>query len=138
MTPQQLAKVNLVRADLAREAEYESLAKAGRPAGPTGERIATEVGKQAGLPLPSFLNRTITIFNGVFKQLSGSMDEKMALELAREMSSPALAAAQIESAMANRANQDMTNALLRRAARPATAGGILANTENNNALAPAR
>ena len=138
MTPQQLAKVNLVRADLAREAEYESLAKAGRPAGPTGERIATEVGKQAGLPLPSFLNRTITVFNGVFKQLSGSMDEKMALELAREMSSPALAAAQIESAMANRAKQDMTNALLRRAARPATAGGILANTENNNALAPAR
>jgi len=138
MTPQQLAKVNLVRADLAREAEYESLAKAGRPAGPTGERIATEVGKQAGLPLPSFLNRTITVFNGVFKQLSGSMDEKMALELAREMSSPALAAAQIESAMANRSKQDLTNALLRRAARPATAGGILANTENNNALAPAR
>ena len=138
MTPQQLAKVNVVRADLAREAEYESLAKAGRPAGPTGERIATEVGKQAGLPLPSFLNRTITVFNGVFKQLSGSMDEKMALELAREMSSPALAAAQIESAMANRANQDLTNALLRRAARPATAGAILANTENNNALAPAR
>ncbi len=138
MTPQQLAKVNLVRADLAREAEYESLAKAGRPAGPTGERIATEVGKQAGLPLPSFLNRTITVFNGVFKQLSGSMDEKMALELAREMSNPALAAAQIESAMANRSKQDLTNALLRRAARPATAGGILANTENNNALAPAR
>jgi hypothetical protein len=138
MTPQQLAKVNLVRADLAREAEYESLAKAGRPAGPTGERIATEVGKQAGLPLPSFLNRTITVFNGIFKQLSGSMDEKMALELAREMSSPALAAAQIESAMANRSKQDLTNALLRRAARPATAGGILANTENNNALAPAR
>ena len=138
MTPQQLAKVNLVRADLAREAEYESLAKAGRPAGPTGERIATEVGKQAGLPLPSFLNRTITVFNGVFKQLSGSMDEKMALELAREMSSPALAAAQIESAMVNRSKQDLTNALLRRAARPATAGGILANTENNNALAPAR
>jgi hypothetical protein len=138
MTPQQLAKVNLVRADLAREAEYESLAKAGRPAGPTGERIATEVGKQAGLPLPSLLNRAITVFNGVFKQLSGSMDEKMALELAREMSSPALAAAQIESAMANRAKQDMTNALLRRAARPATAGGILANTENNNALVPAR
>lgn len=138
MTPQQLAKVNLVRADLAREAEYESLAKAGRPAGPTGERIATEVGKQAGVPLPTLLNRAVTVFNGVVKRLSGSMDDKLALELAREMSSPALAAAQIESAMANRAKQDMTNALLRRAARPATAGGILANTENNNALAPAR
>lgn len=138
MTPQQLAKVNLVRADLAREAEYESLAKAGRPAGPTGERIATEVGKQAGVPLPTLLNRAVTVFNGVVKRLSGSMDDKLALELAREMSSPALAAAQIESAMANRAKQDMTNALLRRAARPATAGAILANTENNNALAPAR
>jgi len=138
MTPQQLAKVNLVRADLAREAEYESLARAGRPAGPTGERIATEVGKQAGVPLPTLLNRAVTVFNGVVKRLSGSMDDKLALELAREMSNPALAAAQIESAMANRANQDMTNALLRRAARPATAGAILANTENNNALAPAR
>jgi hypothetical protein len=138
MTPQQLAKVNLVRADLAREAEYESLARAGRPAGPTGERIATEVGKQAGVPLPTLLNRAVTVFNGVVKRLSGSMDDKLALELAREMSSPALAAAQIESAMANRSKQDLTNALLRRAARPATAGAILANTENNNALAPAR
>ena len=138
MTPQQLAKVNSVRADLARETEYERLAKLGRPAGPTGERIATEIGKQGGVPLPTLLNRAVTVFNGVVKRLSGSMDEKLAMELAREMSNPALAAAQIESAMANRANQDMTNALLRRAARPATAGAILANTENNNALAPAR
>jgi hypothetical protein len=138
MTPQQLAKVNSVRADLAREAEYERLASRGRPAGPTGERIATEIGKQGGVPLPTLLNRAVTVFNGVVKRLSGSMDEKLAMELAREMSNPALAAAQIESAMANRANQDMTNALLRRAARPATAGAILANTENNNALAPAR
>lgn len=135
LSPQQMTMVNAVRADLAREAENEILARAGRPAGPTGERIATEIGKQAGVPLPTLLSRAVTVFNGAVKRLTGSLDDKLALELAREMSSPALAATQIENAMARRAKQDATNALLRGAARPATAGAIISNSNNQNALA---
>jgi hypothetical protein len=135
LSPQQMTAVNAVRADLAREADYETLVSRGRPAGPTGERIASEIGKQAGVPLPPLFNRAITVFNNVIKRLSGVVDDKLALELAREMSSPALAATQIENAMARRAKQDATNALLRGAARPATAGAILSNSDNQNALA---
>ena len=135
LSPQQMTAVNAVRADLAREADYETLVSRGRPGGPTGERIASEIGKQAGVPLPPLFNRAITVFNNVIKRLSGVVDDKLALELAREMSNPTLAATQIENAMARRAKQDATNALLRGAARPATAGAIISNSDSQNALA---
>lgn len=118
MTPRQLQAVNAVREDLARQAEYARLAKEGRPAGPTGQGSATEAAAQGGLPFPHLLSTPITIFNNVVKRLSGQMDDKVALELAREMSSPALAADAIEKAMARQASNARTNAIANKLARP--------------------
>lgn len=99
LTPQQLSAVDAVRKDLLREAEYERLVKAGGgTVGATG--IATEAGKQIGVPTSSFLSVPLTIFNSVAKRLMLKMDDKLAMELARELTNPALAAQSIEKAMA--------------------------------------
>jgi hypothetical protein len=131
MTPRQLQAVNAVRDDLARAAEYERLAKAGRPAGPTGQGSATEAAAQGGLPLPPLLSTPLTIFNNIVKRLSGQMDDKIALELAREMSSPALAADAIEKAMARQAGKGKTNAVVNALAKPAATAAAQAPADQN-------
>lgn len=130
-TPRQMQAVNAVRDDLARQAEYERLAKAGRPAGPTGQGSATEAASQSGLPFPHLLSTPITIFNNVVKRLSGQMDDKVALELARELSSPALAADAIEKAMARQAGKAPTNAVVNSLAKPATTAAAQAPADQN-------
>ena len=127
----QLQTVNAVRDDLARQAEYQRLAKAGRPAGPTGQGSATEAAAQGGLPLPSLLSTPLTIFNNVVKRLSGQMDDKIALELARELSSPALAADAIEKAMARQAGKGKTNAVVNALAKPAATAAAQAPADQN-------
>jgi hypothetical protein len=131
LNPRQLQTVNAVRDDLARQAEYERLAKAGRPAGPTGQGSATEAAAQGGLPLPSLLSTPLTIFNNVVKRLSGQMDDKIALELARELSSPALAADAIEKAMARQAGKGKTNAVVNALAKPAATAAAQAPADQN-------
>lgn len=133
MTPRQLQVVNSVRDDLARQAEYERLARAGRPAGPTGQGSATEAASQSGLPFPHLLSTPITIFNNVVKRLSGQMDDKVALELAREMSSPALAADAIEKAMARQAGKGKSNAVVNKLAKPLSTAAAQ-TPANQNAL----
>jgi hypothetical protein len=131
LNPRQMQTVNAVRDDLARQAEYERLARAGRPAGPTGQSSATEAAAQGGMPLPPLLNTTLTIFNNVVKRLSGQMDDKIALELARELSSPALAADAIEKAMARQAGKAPTNAVVNSLAKPATTAAAQAPADQN-------
>jgi hypothetical protein len=131
MTPRQLQAVNAVRDDLARAAEYERLARAGRPAGPTGKGSATEAASQSGLPFPHLLSTPITIFNNVVKRLSGQMDDKVALELAREMSSPALAADAIEKAMARQVSKGPTNAVINQLAKPAATAAAQSPADQN-------
>ena len=140
-TPEQLSHVNAVRQDLLREGEYQRLVKAGADAGADIKSLATKTGKEAGLPLPNFLSVPITIFNNVVKRLALRMDDKIALEIARELTNPAIAADQIEAAMKLQA--------ARRAATPGagTAAGLAgtralgaemsrrAEPENRNALA---
>jgi hypothetical protein len=99
LTPQQLSAVDAVRKDLLREAEYERLVKAGGGTIGSGN-IATEAGKKIGMPFPSLLSTPITLFNSVAKKLMLKMDDKLAMELARELTNPALAAQSIEKAMA--------------------------------------
>jgi hypothetical protein len=98
-TPEQLSHVNAVRQDLLREGEYQRLVKAGADAGADIRNLATKTGQEAGVPLPNFLSRTITIFNNVVKRLALRMDDKIALEIARELTNPAVAADQIEAAI---------------------------------------
>ncbi|MGI9143744.1 MAG: hypothetical protein ACR2IJ_11200, partial [Fluviibacter sp.] len=130
-TPRQMQAVNSVRDDLARQAEYQRLAKEGRPAGPTGQGSATEAAAQSGLPFPHLLSTPITIFNNVVKRLSGQMDDKVALELARELSSPALAADAIEKAMARQAGKGPTNAVVNSLAKPAATAAAQTPADQN-------
>jgi hypothetical protein len=112
LTPEQLTAVNAVRDDLAREAEFQSLAAAGRAGGKDIKGIATAMGKEAGVaPLPSILSLPITVYNAVVKKLLGVVDDKLALELAREMTNPAVAAQSIKNAMAKQAEQQTVNLL---------------------------
>jgi hypothetical protein len=108
MTPQQLAHVNAVRQDLAREGEYDRLVKSGASAGADMRSLATKAGREMGVPLPSFISVPITIFNSVVKKLALRMDDKIALEIARELTNPAVAANQIEAAMKQRFVQKFT------------------------------
>lgn len=99
MTPQQMSHVNSVRQDLVREGEYARLVKSGESSGADMRSLATKAGRQMGVPLPSFISVPITVFNNVVKKLALRMDDKIALEIARELTSPAIAANQIEAAM---------------------------------------
>jgi hypothetical protein len=126
LNPRQLSAVNAVRDDLARTAEYERLAQAGRT-GKAG-KIATEFGKEGGLPIPSYLSSPVTAFNFIVKRLLGKMDEKLAVQLATELANPASAANAIQRAMVKRGSQEINNQFARNALRPVTMGGINALT----------
>lgn len=99
MTPAQLSHIKSVRQDLVREGEYERLVKFGESSGADMRSLATKTGKEMGIPVPNLMARSITLFNNVVKKLALRMDDKIALEIARELTSPAIAANQIEAAM---------------------------------------
>ena len=65
------------------------------------------------------------------KRLSGQMDDKIALELARELSNPALAADAIEKAMARQAGKGKTNAVVNALAKPAATAAAQAPADQN-------
>jgi hypothetical protein len=133
----QLTAINSVRDDLAREAEFERLASAGRKSGKDVGQIATQAGKESGVaPTSAFLSMPITIYNAVVKRLLGVVDDKLAMELAREMLSPAVTAESIQKAMAREAQQQATNQLAKQIApRAAAAAAQMPASENRNALA---
>jgi hypothetical protein len=106
-TPQQLSHVNAVRNDLLREGEYQRLVDAGAKSDIKVRGLGTETGRELGLPLPPLLNTSITVFNNVVKRLALRMDDKIAMEIAREMTSPAKAADMVEAAMALRRSREM-------------------------------
>lgn len=107
LTPQQLAHVNAVRDDLLREGAFQRLVEAGAKTNIRVRGLGTETGRELGLPLPNFLYVPITVFNNVFKKLALRMDDKIAMEIAREMTSPAKAADMVEAAMALRRSREM-------------------------------
>jgi hypothetical protein len=134
----QLTAINSVRDDLARETEFERLASAGRKSGKDVSRLATQAGKETGVvPAPSILSMPITIYNAVVKRLLGVVDDKLAMELAREMLSPAVTADSIQKAMSRQAQQQATNQLAKQVApRAAAAAAQMPASENQNNLAP--
>ena len=132
----QMTAINSVRNDLAREMEYQRLAAAGSKGGTILEG-ATKAGKETGLaPAPSILSMPITIYNAVVKKLLGIVDDKLAMELAREMLSPAAAADSIQKALRKQSEQAVTNQLTQRFATRAAPGlAQMPANENQNALA---
>jgi hypothetical protein len=136
MTPDQLTLVNAVRDDLARELEYKRLATAGGAGPGDTQRLATKAGEESGLaPMVNTLNWTIAIYNKVASKLLNKLDKKTALELAREMTSPAIAAQSIRKAMSVQGEQAAANALAAQAGTRAAPGmAAQAADENQNAL----
>ena len=128
---EQLRAVNAVRDDLAREAEYLRLAQLGG-AGNQGVAIVSKTAKEGGLPAPSLLSVPITIFNNVVKRLALKMDDKLALEIARELTSPALAAQAIEKATVRKFGQEVTDETLRRVAPSVSRAAAQMPANQNN------
>ena len=133
-SPEVRAVVAKIQAELATGAKFEELATQGGKAGSTAAQLFQSEMKPRLLPL----NRVMSIVNMLIGRLEGRIDKKLAVQIANELSTSRGAAEAVAKAQATRTKREATNALLDRAARPATAGAILANTENNNALAPAR
>ena len=133
-SPEVRAVVAKIQAELATGAKFEELATQGGKAGTTAAQLFQSEMKPRLLPL----NRVMSIVNMLIGRLEGRIDKKLAVQIANELSTSSGAAEAVAKAQATRTKREATNALLDRVARPATAGGILANTENNNALAPAR
>jgi hypothetical protein len=131
LPPEQLRAVNAVRDDLAREAEYIRLAQLGG-AGDQGKAIVSKAATEAGLPAPSLLSVPITIFNNVVKRLSLKMDSKLALEIARELTNPALAAQSIENATKRKFGQEVTDEMLRLAAPSVSRAASQVPADRNN------
>lgn len=128
---EQLRAVKAVRDDLARETEYARLAKLGG-ASDQGAAIATKAATEAGLPAPSLLSVPLTIFNAVVKRLSLKMDDKLALEIARELTNPALAAQSIEKATVRKFGQEVTDEMLQRAAPSVSRAAAQMPANQNN------
>lgn len=128
---EQMRAVNAVRDDLAREAEYIRLAKLGG-AGDQGTAMASKAATEAGLPAPSLLSTPITLFNAVVKRLALKLDDKLALEIARELTNPALAAQSIEKATVRKFGQEVTDEMLRRAAPSVSRAAAQAPADRNN------
>jgi hypothetical protein len=128
---EQLRAVKAVRDDLAREAEYLRLAQLGG-AGDQGTAMATKAATEAGLPAPSLLSTPITLFNAVVKRLSLKMDDKLALEIARELTNPALAAQAIEKATVRKFGQEVTDEMLQRAAPSVSRAATQLPADRNN------
>ena len=122
LSPRQLSDVNAVRQDLLREGEYQRLVKTAGAEGQDVGSLATATGKEAGLPLPSLLSLPITVFNNVYKKLALRMDDKLALEIARELTNPAIAAQAIQNAMKLEGQRAASAATLKQVGRAATVG----------------
>jgi hypothetical protein len=141
LTPQQKSHVGAVKDDLLRETEFQRLVDAGAQSGIKVKGLGTETGRELGFPLPSFLLTSITIFNNVYKRLALRMDDKIALEIARELTNPALAADSIAKSIRLQADRAAANQLLPQFGRAATTGAGVAiapraEPANYNALAP--
>ena len=134
MNPSQLTAVNAVRDDLARAAEYQRLAAAG--AGGAGKQnlvsdaAAVPGARLTSAAVPGKGQLIASSVGHIFKKLTGKMDDKIALELARELSNPVLAAQTISSTLQKQAAKESRNALFSRyGTRPA---GIAASQMISN------
>jgi len=125
LNPAQLTEVDAVRKDLARAAEYQRLAAIGSGAAGKqtlmSEAAAVPGAELAAAVVPGKGKLATSTVGYIFNKLTGKMDDKIALELARELSNPALAEPAIAGALQRQASRETRNALFSRyGARPAS------------------
>lgn len=146
LEPHQLAAVESVRRDLAREQITKTQAREGATAAPRVGQLASQAGK-----MPAMLNRVATIANAIYNRLQGKIDRKLAMEIAYEMATAERAAGAIEKAMVREELARMAGrgagALVEQTGKvlqstPVKVGGqfqnIMTQAENQNAMAMAQ
>lgn len=98
LTPTQRQQIGEVTAELARDLQAQRMATQGRGVAPNIETLASDVaGERINL-----LNRLATVANTIMRRLEGAVDKKLAMEIAREMLEPEIAARALERAMKQR------------------------------------
>lgn len=120
MTPEQIAILDSVRADLARSKLNEAQAAAARGAGPNVNLMGTET--LGNVRAPNFINNVTTIANDILRRLQGKLDQKLAIELAAEMLDPSAAAGAIEKALARQAKGQKMAEPLKQVGKAASSG----------------
>lgn len=134
LSPEDFAKIDAIRADLAREAKTNKLAQQGARSGDILQGVEAP-------PIPNLMSRIASVANAVIKSTQGRIDKKVAMELATEFLNPTMAANALEKALRFEANVNAGRAALAnrivggaRAMRPA-AINALSPYDNQNALA---
>lgn len=89
----EVRKVEAIRADLAREAEANRMARSAAQAGP-------EAGRTVQIPRANFMDRVFNVANRIVSSLERRIDKRLAIQIATEMLDPQQAAQVIEDAMA--------------------------------------
>jgi len=128
-----------IRADLAREARTNKMAR-------EGARAESIVPSTETPTIPNTLNQAVAIANTVMRKLQGKIDKKIAIEIAMEMLDPKLAATALEKALAYEArNKGIAQAfktggasaarVARASAFPAAINALAPPSTNQNALA---
>jgi len=106
LTPDEVRKVEAIRADLAREAEANRMARAATQAGP-------EAGRTVQLPRANLMDRVFNVANKVVSSLERKIDKRLAIQIATEMLDPQQAAQVIEEAVAYAEKSQKTGKAIR-------------------------
>jgi hypothetical protein len=146
LSPDQVAAIDNIRLDLAREAKAKQQATAGRATAPTLNKLASEA--EPGARLPNMMSRITNVANRILGALERKIDKKLAIEIATEMLNPETAAIALERAAAKSAGIAEQGARIRQRgaagldilSQPATLPivqlqNIMSNRENRNAMA---
>lgn len=101
LTPDQIQRVESIRADLAREARDKYLAQKGREAAPqAGQAVSSSIHEATGGgKIPNPLSRVVTVANAILDRLEGKIDRKLAIEIANDMLDPKKVADVMEKGM---------------------------------------
>jgi len=123
LTPDQVAKVESIRKDLANTARQEMMAQKGAQAGPNAMDVASQSisGATGGGKIPNPLSRVVTIANAIIGRLEGKIDRKLAIEIAAEMLDPQKVAGILEKEVAKEAKKAATTATINKLRPTATA-----------------
>jgi hypothetical protein len=92
LKPDEVRKVEAIRADLAREAEALRMARAAAQAGP-------EAARNLQIPRANLMDRVFNVANKVISSLERKIDKRLAIQIATEMLDPQQAAQVIEDAV---------------------------------------
>jgi hypothetical protein len=132
LTPDQVAKVESIRQDLANEAKQQMMAQKGAQAGPSAMDTASQSisGATGGGKIPNPLSRVVTIANAIIGRLEGKIDRKLAIEIATEMLDPKTVATILEKEVAKGAKKAAKSVMINNLRLPATAVGVNALTES--------